>query len=434
MQQPDRTSPPRFFAPQSVTMPTCNVSRSAQGIPLHTLRSGEIEVTRLSLVFHCGSLFQQKPFAASATLSMMSEGTRNYTAAALSERLDFYGLNYEVNIDRDYAMITLCSLSKFFGEGLALLEEILLHPTFPEKELEVYKNRRKQRLNVERSKVAFVAREEFGRSLFGAQHPYGMSSPQSKYDLLTCDDLVDFHRQHYIAENCFAVASGWITPAEQELMEAFLAKIPTGALPAAPDFPAVVSTPECYIERPDAVQSALRVGKVLFPRNHPDFIGMQVLTTLLGGYFGSRLVSNLREDKGYTYGIYATMINLQDSGYLAIATEVGAEVTDLALEQIFVEIERLRTEQVDEAELQTVKQIMVGETMRILDGPFGIADVTIENLQNGTDNDYLNRFLAEIAAVTPQRLQALAENYLQADDFVRVVVGCYGASRHTETE
>jgi predicted Zn-dependent peptidase len=177
-----------------------------------------------------------------------------------------------------------------------------------------------------------------------------------------------------------------------------------------------------------AVQSAIRIGRILFPRQHPDFVGMQVVATILGGYFGSRLTQNLREERGYTYGVMAAMVNLRHAGYLAIATEVAAEATGDAIEQIFAEMERLKTEPVSEDELENVRRSMLGEVMRILDGPFGIVDVVIENIQiEGSDtsgaHNYINDFIRRVEATTPERIRELARKYLDRDAFTTVIVG-----------
>jgi predicted Zn-dependent peptidase len=177
------------------------------------------------------------------------------------------------------------------------------------------------------------------------------------------------------------------------------------------------------LEIPGAVQSAIRIGRILFPRRHPDFVGMQVVATLLGGYFGSRLVQNLREERGYTYGVMAAMVNLREAGYLAIATEVAAEATQDAVEQIFAEMERLKTEPVTEDELENVKRSMTGEVMRILDGPFGVVDVSIESIQTGIGRDYINGFIREVEAATPELVMSLARKYLDRDAFTTVIVG-----------
>lgn len=419
----DRTVQPAIVIPGRVDIPETHFQVVANGIPLYTLRSGEVEVIRLSLVFRAGNIYQSQPFVASSTLGMLNEGTTNFSAAEIAEKFDFYGSIYDISIDRDYVTVTVCALSRYFGETLSLLEEVVLRPAFRAEELKIYADKRKQKLEVERTKVGYRSRELFAAALFGSQHPYGVFSDASHYDRLTPELLGAFHRKFYTARNCFAVSSAAVTEEDTRLIVALLEKIPSGD-PVPPILlPDPLLTPDTYIEVGGAVQSAVRVGKRMFPRNHPDFIGMQVVATLLGGYFGSRLVTNLREDKGYTYGAFAGMINLEQSGYLAISTEVAAEVTEAAVSEIFHELTRLREEPVTEAELEIVKNTITGESMRILDGPFGIADVTIENHQNGTDNEYLNRFLREVNAITPEKIRELARRHLTPEDFATVVVG-----------
>ena len=178
-----------------------------------------------------------------------------------------------------------------------------------------------------------------------------------------------------------------------------------------------------FIPHDEAVQASIRMGRMLFGRTHEEFIPMQVLSTILGGYFGSRLMQNLREEHGYTYGVISAMVNFEREGYLAIATQVGSEVTEEALHEIYSEIERLRTEPLSEEELQLVKNIMTGEMMRILDGPFGVADVTIENILCGRTNSVIAENVTRIRKITPDEVQQLAAKYLHREDLITVVVG-----------
>ena len=188
-------------------------------------------------------------------------------------------------------------------------------------------------------------------------------------------------------------------------------------------FPPFDTRHNVRVQHNGAVQSSIRMGRLLFTRAHEDFIPMQVLSTVLGGYFGSRLMQNLRERNGFTYGVFSAMVNFQNTGYLAIATQVGTEVTEQALEQIASEIDTLRNELVPEQELALVKNIMAGEMMRILDGPFGIADVTTENILCGFDNSHIADNLRRIRTTTPEELRALAQKYLNPKDIVTVVAG-----------
>ena len=416
IQQPD------IVMPRSVDMPHAECHTVPNGVKIYTLHTDDFEVVRFSLVFRAGTSMQTKPFVASTTLNMLGEGSDSMTAQQVADELDFYGSYYDVNIDRDYTYVSFCSLSKFFDPTIRVAREIILSPVFPERELKTYCQKRKQGLKVERSKIDVQSRELFAQALFGKEHPYGISASEERYDDVCREDVVAMYKRLYTAENCFVVCSGRIDEHVMASIEALVAGLGTGERPQA-------KRVECdtrYLLHRDvegALQSSVRIGRLLFPRTHPDFVGMQVVASLLGGYFGSRLMQNLREQHGYTYGVQAAMINFDSEGYLAIATQVAREHRDDALGEIYAEIERLRSELVEEDELQMVKNVMIGEILRILDGPFGIADVTIENIMCGMDNHATEQSVAAIAAITPEAVRDLACKYLERESLVEVVVG-----------
>lgn len=419
--RPASVFPPVIF-PSDIRVPAASKETAPNGVALYILPADDFEVLRVTFVFRAGSAVQQVPFSASTTANLLAEGTQRYTAHEIAEQLDFYGSWFDVNLDRDYVYISFAMLSKFFRETLAVAEEILLRPVFPEEELQTYCAKRKQRLAIDRQKVDVQAREAFGAALFGPQHPYGIASDEELYDRLTRKDIERFYRTFYTAENGFVVCSGRIGEQERRAVAAIAAQLPHGAV-VQPHFPAPQTVFDTRVAHAGAVQSSIRIGRLLFPRQHPDFVGMQVVATVLGGYFGSRLMQNLRERHGYTYGVVAAMVNFDRAGYLAIATQVGSEVTEAALAEIYAEIERLRREPMSDDELSLVKNIMAGEMMRILDGPFGIADVTIENILCGADNGIIDANLRAIRAMTPGDVLRLAQQYLKREDLVTVVAG-----------
>lgn len=415
----DRTSlrQPRITVPQNITLPPIVKVVARSGVEINVIDAPSADVVRFSFVFAAGSVRQQKSFEASATVNMLSEGSTSLTSQQIAEQLDYYGSYFDVSLDRDFAIVTFCCLGKFFDPTMELAREILLRPAFDQTELDIYCHKNAERLAVERTKAAFRARELFARTLFGPEHPYGVSYPQSAYFDLSSDDLRRFYERFYTAANSFAVMSGMTTPERIDAVCELAAALPAGSASLQMTMPPIQSMPFAVDVQEDAVQSAIRIGRPMFTRSHPDWIGMQVLSTILGGYFGSRLILKLREEKGYTYGIYSAMINLDCSGYLAIATEVAAEASVDAINEIFAQIELLRREAVTRRELDTVRNIMVGEMMRILDGPFGIADVAIENIQNHQEGDYIGRMVEEIGVITPRRLQQLAKEYFARENF-----------------
>lgn len=416
------TQPP-LIIPATVDVAQAQKRLLANGMALYTLTSDDFEVLRITFVFRAGSARQRAHFSASAAANMLAEGTRDMSAHQIAEQLDYYGSYFDVNIDRDYSYISFCTLSKFVRQTLAVAEQIILRPTFPEQELRTYCAKRKQRLAIERTKVDVEAREAFAKALFGPEHPYGITAPEAEYDRLTRDDVAGFYARHYTADNGFVVCSGRIGEEELQAVTALAGQLPRAPREDGMPFPAPQTSHEAFVEHPGAVQSSIRIGRLLFPRQHPDFVPMQVVASALGGYFGSRLMRNLREEHGYTYGVVAAMVNFEREGYFAVAAQVGTDVTDAALEEIYTEIERLRTEPMPEEELSLVKNIMIGEMMRILDGPFGIADVTIENILCGRDNTVIGENIRRIQAMTTADVQRMAQKYLDHADLVTVIAG-----------
>ena len=412
---------PDIVIPASVDMPRAELHTTANGVRIYALPTRDFEVVRFTFVFRAGTSMQHKPFTASATANMLGEGSTTFTAQQIAEKLDYYGSYFDVNIDRDYAYVSFCSLSKFFAPTVEVAREIVLHPTFPQNELNVYRSKRKQSLAVERKKVDVQSRELFAKALFGESHPYGISADESHYDSLERDDLMSLYEELYTAQNCFVVCSGRIDDEVLSSIASIVEQLPSGECREV-SFPQCKTTYSLIQDSGTALQASIRIGRLLFERTHPDFVGMQVVATVLGGYFGSRLMQNLREEHGYTYGVMSAMVNFERAGYLAIATQVAREHCDDALREIYSEIERLRCELISEDELQMVKNVMIGEILRILDGPFGIADVTIENIMCGYDNSATERSVAEIFAITPERVRELACRYLERDDLIEVTV------------
>lgn len=417
MTQPPLTIPSTIEVPQAVRHTAPN------GTPIYAINCPEYEVVRVSFVFHAGTITQRHPFTASATANMLAEGSENMTSQQIAERLDYYGSYFDINIDRDYSYITFCTLSKFFAQTAEVIEEVILHPTFPEREVSIYSAKRRQQLTIERRKVETIARENFAQAIFGKSHPYGISYPESAYYTLCREDIYEHYQRRYTAENCIVICSGSISEDVLKRITDITSQIHNSADKDEIAFPPFDTQHEVLVQHDGAVQSSIRMGRLLFTRAHEDFIPMQVLSTTLGGYFGSRLMQNLRERNGFTYGVFSAMVNFQNTGYLAIATQVGTDVTEQALEQIAIEIDTLRNELVSEQELSLVKNIMAGEMMRILDGPFGIADVTTENILCGFDNSHIADNLSRIRTTTPEEIRALAQKYLDPNDIVTVVAG-----------
>lgn len=418
----NRTIAPIITIPSTLKVKDEKKTTTANGVEIYSLDFHEYDVLRVSFVFRAGTKYQTKPFSASSVAGMLSEGCAKYSAREIAEMLDFYGMYFDNSTDRDYTVITLCTLKRFFAKGMELLGEMLSSPSFPEQEFNIYKNKKKQEIAIHRSKIDFVAREHFAKAIFGAKHHYGTSSHETEYDKLTREDLAELFSRLYTRENLFVVTSGNLCPESLNEIIRVADSMPSGVKSCFSPIPCT-QTKDVFIAWDKAQQSVIRIGLPLFTRRHPDFTAMQVLVTALGGYFGSRLISNLREEKGYTYGIFAGLINMEDEGYLAVSTEVACSVTDAAVSEIYKEIDLLTRELMSTEELTMVKSVMMGEMLRVLDGPFGIADVTIENILTGRSNTFLHSQVSEIMSMTPEKVMLMAQKYFIRENFTTLIVG-----------
>jgi predicted Zn-dependent peptidase len=397
------------------------------GILLHKINFGEEDVIRIDCMFRAGVFYQKLPLVASFTNQLLKEGTSNYTSTEIAEKLDFYGSWLQLSCSYHFAYITLYSLNKYLPETIRLIEDIILNPVFPEKEFQLLLNSRKQQYLIEQEKVQYLAHRNFLTQMYGAVHPYGKNVTLEDFERLNTASLKDFHKRFYNPENCQIIISGKITEPALECVTQSLGAMRQPIVNATekPPVYSIESSSDhrLFIEKPESVQAAIYIGRPLFSRKHPDYQKFRVLNTLLGGYFGSRLMSNIREDKGYTYGISSSVTTFPDTGHFAISTQTGTEFSELLIKEVFKEMERLRTETIPEEELTMVKNYMLGEHIRMFDGGFALADAFISLLANGLDYTFYEESSDVIKSVTSNELQELANKYFIQKEFYEIIAG-----------
>ncbi len=423
----NRTSAPAFHGVERINLVEAVKVELSNGIPVYLLDAGTQEVTRIEFIFRAGIRHQEHALVSSGVNDMLDEGTHTRNAEVIAEELDFYGAFIETETQHDVASFTLFSLNKHLRSTLPVVQDIIRNASFPEHEFKIYLTNKRQRFLVDNDKVSVLARRKFNELLFGTVHPYGAASKLPDFDLLTRDALVDFHKKTHTSDRCTIVVSGKLPENIKEVLEAFFGDANWKGTTANADdkLPNAVTDSQRIhtIEKEGAVQSAIRIGRVLFNKTHPDYLGMQVLNTVLGGYFGSRLMANIREDKGYTYGIGSGLVSMFDGGYFVISTEVGVDVTNAALKEVYYEIEKLQTELVEEDELELVRNYLIGVFLRSTDGPFAIGDRLKGILGYGLGYEYYERYVQTIRTITPEQLRDLANKYLKKEDLIELVAG-----------
>lgn len=419
----DRSQAPvlRDFAAFDLQAPKAH---TLAGIPLFTLEAGEQEVLRIDISFAAGSWQEDKALVSTLTNRMLQEGTIHRNGKALADFFDFYGAYLQYDASADRSTVSLYCLSKHIALLLPILFEVVFEPAFPEQELQTTLRNSRQNLLVEQEKVGFIARKGFNHALFGEKHPYGRSSSDEAYAAITRDDLLRFHRDYYTRNNLSIMICGKQTTAALPLLEKLLVTLPDQILPPNKGvFTAANTMGRIHIPKADALQYGLRLGKRIIGKTHPDYQGLKVLNTIFGGYFGSRLMSNIREDKGYTYGIGSAVVSYANDAVFTIATEVGKEVAEAALTEIRFEIDKIRNELIPQAELDTVRSYLQGMFMNSFDGPFSLLDRFQDVYHFGLDYSYYHRHLHTVQTITPEELQALAITYLDPESLVTIVAG-----------
>lgn len=419
----NRTEAPQAFPLNTVQLLKAKPVTLANGLLVYTVDGADEEVIRLEIVFTSGMRAEHKKLVATATNYLLNAGTANMTSAEIMEKLDFYGAFYQHDNQLDRCSVSLYTLKKYFEETLTIFAEFIQKPTFPEEELDTYIKNSIQRFEINNAKNDFRARREFHKALFG-EHPYGRKVEVEDFDDLTREDIVAYHKEHYALHNAKFILSGNFSSYElNALQKAFYTFLPQEK--SITHYPNVnkVSPVQFYEERAEALQSAIRIGKQFVHKTAPDYIQLSILTTVLGGYFGSRLMTNIREDKGYTYGIGAGIYPLLDTSFFYIATEVGVDVTQKALDEIYAEILRLTEELIPDEELQLVKNYLKGAYIGSIENIFSHADKFKSIDLYGLDYGYYERYFKIIDETTSERLLQLAKEYFQRNTLTEVVIG-----------
>ena len=397
----------------------------SNGIPVYYVNAGSQDVVKIDFIFDAGTWFQPINLVASLCNSMLEEGCSGYSAAEIAEKFDFYGSYIQLMADQNYGYFNIVSLGKHLPAILEMTEKMIKHSVFPEYELEVLKDKNKQKFLLENEKVRTLCQKKFTQVMFGNAHPYAINNKLEDFDLINREVLLQFYQSYYHSGNCRIILAGKVDENVLNLLESYFGGTDWQRDPVKKTDFMIQPDPQKYhhVEKANGMQSAIRVGKFWVNKSHPDYHALSVLVTILGGYFGSRLMANIREEKGYTYGIGSFVLSLKHASYLIISTEVGNEYIEPTLKEISIEMKRLQTELVSEDELETVKSYLLGEFLRDFDGPFALAGSFKAINDFDLDYSFYDRYLIVLRNLTSAELLRLAQQYLDPEDFYTVVAG-----------
>lgn len=420
----------RRQAPRIQTVETLHLHHPLQhtldnGIKVYDIRLGQQEVIKLELVFEAGRWYEQEQLLARASSQLLKAGTRQRTAAQFADFFEHYGAKLDIYDGFNTVNIQLYCLTKHLATLLPVLQEMLLEPLFPQQEIDQFIKRSRQNLKLQLQKNDVLAYRLFTEELFSTQHPYGYNSFAEDYTRLTKAKIEEHYKHCYTAASCSIFIAGKTSPAIVTLLNQYFSALPKGPFPTAPAWvlPPELGHKKVYqVISKDSLQASVRIGRRTFARSHPDCDRFFMMNMVLGGYFGSRLMQNLRERNGYTYGIYSSIETLRHSGYWYIHTDVGKDITSAALAEIYHEIDRLQQEPISNEEMEMVRNYSLGMQLTALDGVFNVASIVKSLATVNLTEQHFYKFVDTIKTITPQDIQLMAQQYLNKEDLLEVVV------------
>ena len=421
----DRTISPDFQTIQNIKIPPVKVVTLSNGIPLYVINVGEQPVIKIEFSFDAGNLQEPQNGVSLFTAKMITEGTSKYSSSEINEYFDKFGSFTESGQGLDRANFIVYGLKKHLPSLLPMVQELLNDATFPESQLETLKKIQLQTLQVNSGKTAFIANKTFRKNIFGDNHPYGNSITEEAIHGINQDLLRNFYQDFWKEKPSKIFLSGNIGDAEISLIEQYFGNTNLGVISANKELIAkeFIKGENILIEKEGAMQSSIRMGKQFMTRKHPDFFTMLLLNEILGGYFGSRLMKNIREDKGFTYGISSNLALFGQAGYFVIGTDVKREFTQQTIDEIHKEIRILQTDLIPSNELETVKNYMIGSFAGSLNTPFDIADRYKVIFSENLPLDFYQNYITNIQQISDVMLLEAANKYLDVDSLFEIVVG-----------
>jgi len=390
------------------------------GIPFYWKNNIANETSKIELHFHAGTTIET-PILASLTAGLLISGTEKKSSVQIQHALDAVGAYYDVSVSQEQAVVTIYALKQYLKNAFDIFQEAFSNAIFPEKEIHEICNERQEKLKVQLQKVNVLAQRKIQQALF-ENTPFSQVISLEDYGRIQRADIIRFHEKHYLNGLSKVFLVGDLSDEEMKEMKESCAQF-TGPSHRSEAVEFSGTSHVIHEEKSDALQTAIRIGKIMFTKTHPDFISFSVLNTILGDYFGSRLMSNIREDKGYTYGIGSYMMENTHFGYFMIATEVAKEVKEATIKEIQLEIERLQTSLVPEEELELVKSYLLGQLLKAADGPYAMLDLFTGVELHGMDMSFYNQYIQKIQEITAEEIREMACKHLEWKSLSIITVG-----------
>ena len=419
----NRQKAPVYHQITKINIPDIECGQLTNQVPYSILSGGSQELVYLELKFNAGHTYADV-LVSTFTSAMLVCGTKHHSAKQIADTFDFYGAELRADSNSDHAILSLFCLNKYLDKLLPLFCEIVEESVFPENELQIMIADKKNQFIVNHTKTSVLASDAMHKMVFGT-HIYGRRAQLSDYDTINSDTLRKFYAKHYCAANSQLLVAGYVTNNVMKSIDATIGQLSAGQVvkpTIAPILP-VSGDKTQIIKMGDAVQSSLRMGLATIKMDHPDYHKLHMLTMVLGGYFGSRLMTNIRKEKGYTYGIYSILFPQVQSGLLRILGDIKSGFSQQVADEVRKEMQKLKDQPISNDEMALVRNYMMGEMLQMFDGPFTSCDAVAKAIDMGVGMKYFEDEQNSILNTKPSELQKMANKYFDLDNLATAIAG-----------
>lgn len=426
MEYPDRNNCPIISKIETINYLHPSEIRLDNGIEATCFSSESSGIIQLSIIFNAGLEYSNISMLPIFSNSLLKEAPKGMSPDKFSELIDFYGCNLKGFVSNKYAGLKLLIPFNHFEKILDYVSKLLISPSLPNKELKILRENNFERIKLSLTKNKFLAVKHLSNLMFGCKNPFGIiPKPEDVYSF-NKEDIVNFIYNNYNSLACKIIIAGEITDKEVSLLNKHLGSSVWGSLNNNKPIHNNVVTENKktrFIYKPESSQSSILMGAFINPEKDDDIFEINILNSVLGGYFGSRLMKNIREDKGYTYGIGSFLTKFGDKTVLRIAVDASNIYTNNTIEEIKKEINRLSQELISTEELQLVKNYMLGDLLNSFNGVFNTANSYQGLRENNYDLTYIDKQVKKIKNIKPDTIRRVSNNYLNIEDFYTVVCG-----------
>ena len=420
----DRSKAPEFHIPENFELSNPEKFLTPAGVPVYFFQTPLLEAVKIEVISKSSriNLPVAKSLVPSFTLQLLTEGTNTLDEEQLSEFFDFHASEVHPFSGFSQEGISLLTTKKHLAKVLPVFLSLFTEAIFPEEKIQKKKALRKVSLRLEMEKNASRASMLFRNSLFGPNHPYGQEVKEELIDEVTREDLLQYY-QSQLWKDAELLISGDFNASELQKLIQDLGAIPKVILENRSSEYAVEGIESIVEEKPDALQTSIRIGAWSIPKKDQDFIPLTVFNTVLGGYFGSRLVKNIREDKGHTYGIHSSLGEIDDFNYWVIAADVQKNYRNEVIQEIYKEIRTLSEEPIGMEEMEQVRNYLIGQMVGKFSSSFDLVDRFKSVHFSGLDFDFYHQQLEFFRNFGPEDLMRIGQKYFSEKKFNEVLVG-----------